>query len=818
MSDIFQTAQPTQTPLTQGLTPPQLQAVQHVDGPVLVLAGPGSGKTRVITHRIAHLVKVTGVAPWNVLAITFTNKAAKEMRNRMEGLLSPKQVQALTVTTFHSLCARLLRQYSDLLNLPSGYSIYDSSDQKNAVKSAITDLGLDPKNFPPAKVLGSISDSKNQLIGTAEYEKHAYDYYSQKVAKIYKRYEKILKQSKALDFDDLLVKGVELMKKHPQALEQIQERFGYILIDEYQDTNEPQFRLANYLAKKSHNIMAVGDPDQSIYGWRGANIKNILNFETLFPEVQTIRLEQNYRSTKNILNVADTLIKSNTQRKHKTLWTDNPQGDLVNATLHYNAKQESQSVAEWFLDLNKNQGTKWSEMAVFYRTNSLSREVEDALRAKHIPYQIAKGTSFYGRKEIKDALAFLHLVTNPADEVSLKRIINVPARGISIKTIKAVSAYSFETGLPFEDALRDIGSVPGLTARAQNAVNKFLAMVDQWRKESGMVTDEMLFNIEDPFDFSEPDSESEQGATQDQGVNADGEEEATFGSLRLFLDKVFRDSGYREFLGNDKADIDSDRLANLGELLSAAGDFDEEITASDEELEGEDLEVPLPKELDLMGDFSLESDEVLSVCQKLELFLEKISLISDVDAVDATQGMVTLMTLHASKGLEFDAVALVAVEDGLLPHKRAEMSSDEMEEERRLMFVGVTRAKKYLSLNHTRFRTVFGQTQPSVPSRFYKELPEENLITKDATGLDESDSAIDARFSQASAMRKEARDVVSQFPVGSLVRHPKFGLGRILSVGAMGAQTRASVQFNTQGKKTLILQYAKLERIEADEY
>ncbi len=564
--------------LTDGLTAPQLEAVVHGEGAVLVLAGPGSGKTRVITHRIAYLVEERGVAPWHVLAITFTNKAAKEMRLRMEGLLSPKRVEALTVTTFHSLCARLLRQYGDLLGLSSGYSIYDSGDQKNAVKRAMLDLGIDVKNFPVGKVLGAISDAKNQLVGCGEYERLSGDYFSKTVSRVYKRYQAILKHSNALDFDDLLVKGVELLEKHPEALRQIQDRFCYLLIDEYQDTNQAQFLLANYLAKSHQNIMAVGDPDQSVYGWRGADIRNILNFESQFRDVKTIRLEQNYRSSQRIVHVADTLIKSNSQRKHKTLWTDNAEGDAVGVICHDSAKAEARSVAEWFEDLHGAKGVSWSEMAVFYRMNSLSRELEDALRAKKIPYQIAKGTSFYGRKEIKDGLAYLRLVVNPADEVSLLRIINTPARGISVKTLKAVGSYCFETGVPFEDALRDIESIEGLTSRARNAVLRFLGMVDGWRKDAGMVTDEMLFGADDPFDFSEGGA-----GPSGEGVGDDGQALApSFGSLSLFFETVFRDSGYREFLEKDRADIDQDRLGNLGELLTAAGEFDEELAGGGE--------------------------------------------------------------------------------------------------------------------------------------------------------------------------------------------------------------------------------------------
>ena len=754
------------SPLLEGLTPPQVEAVTHVDGPLLVLAGPGSGKTRVITRRIAYLVLEVGIAPWNVLAITFTNKAAGEMQQRVASLVSQRQARAITVRTFHSLCALLLRQYAERLGLPAGYSIYDTSDQKNAIKRALEDLEINAKNFPPGNMLNAISSAKNELIGPEEYQTTAFDFFSRTVAKVYAKYDQILRRNNALDFDDLMLKMVTLLREHPDVLEQLQDRFQYILIDEYQDTNHAQFMLASALAAKYKNICATGDPDQSIYGWRGANIRNILEFESQYPDAAVVRLEQNYRSTAHILAAADALIQNNSRRKHKRLFTECGEGEKVQLITCRDERHEARRVVEHFRQLNEQQGVSWGNMAVFYRMNSLSRVMEDALRDAGVPYQIARGTAFYERAEIKNTVAFLRTIVNPADEVSLTRIINTPARGISTPSVKSMQAFALANNLPMDRVLADPMKVAGLNTRAQNAVARFAKMLHDWRAAVGL---------------------AETGVAEAPLTGTVAAEP----TLRSFVEDVMRDSGLEDHYRKDKSDPDQDRLANLGEFISFTQQFEEDFVFEQE----------------------AESGRTPSLKDRLLGFLERISLISDVDSVDSDQGAVTLMTLHAAKGLEFHAVAVIGVEDGLLPHERSRTDEHELEEERRLCFVGITRAMRSLLLTHAKYRTVFGQTMPTIPSRFLSELPEACIERINETDDDHDYEDEDLIEHESSQQRSSAQRQAAEFAQGTLVRHPQFGLGRVVQVSAMGAHTRARVEFNTAGPKTLILQYARLERV-----
>jgi ATP-dependent DNA helicase UvrD/PcrA len=747
--------------LLDDLTEPQREAVTHVDGPLLVLAGAGSGKTRVITRRVAHLVLGVGIAPWQVLAITFTNKAAGEMRQRVAGLVSERQARAITVSTFHSLCARLLRRYAEHLGVPPNFSIYDSADQQKAMKQALADLEISTSNFPPGKLLHAISNAKNDLVDADAYAKAAGGFYEKTVAKVYRQYQQVLTRNHAMDFDDLLFNTVRLLRDCPDAAAELRRRYQYLLIDEYQDTNHAQFLIAHALAAEHQNLCATGDPDQSIYRWRGADIRNILEFEEHYPDAKVVRLEQNYRSTKRILATADTLIKHNRQRKHKGLWTENEEGERVRLVTCSDERHEARYVVEMFVRLARDEGFAWSDMAVFYRTNALSRVIEDTLRTAGIPYQIARGTSFYERKEIKDAVAYLRVIANPADEVNLLRVINTPARGISTTTVKSLQARAVELGSTVYATMRQPAQLTALNPRALKAVQAFAATLDGW-----------------------------QAATQDTAM-----------SLRGFVEKVLRDSGLHDYYLNDKSDPDAERIANLGELVSYAQVFEDEFEPAD------------------AFDAVMETGEVVAntsggdtsggVGVKLAAFLEQISLVSDVDAIDAGQGAVTLMTLHAAKGLEFPAVAMIGVEDGLLPHEQASHSETEIEEERRLCFVGITRAMKRLTMSHARYRLVFGQTQPTIPSRFLNELPADQVEREDATDHGDAWSG-----DVGAAQRDEAAMAAVQFPPGTLVRHPMFGLGRVITVSPRGAHTKARVQFQHAGIKTLILQYAKLEKID----
>ena len=762
-------------PLLADLTAPQVEAVTHVDGPMLVLAGPGSGKTRVITRRVAHLVRRVGIAPWNVLAITFTNKAAGEMRERVAELLSEREGRAVTVSTFHSLCARLLRQYADVLGLPRGYSIYDSSDQQRAVKEALSDLEINPKNFPPGSMLGSISNAKNDLLDAEAYSDRAADFHARTVAKVYKKYSQILERNQALDFDDLLLKTVQLLRGHPNVLAELQDQYQYVLIDEYQDTNHAQFVIANALAAKHGNICATGDPDQSIYGWRGADISNILEFESQYPQAKVVALEQNYRSTQSILAAADALIQRNTARKRKALWTHNTGGDPVTVVTCDNERHEASWVAAELERLHDEQEIPWGGMAVFYRMNSLSRVMEDELRDRGVPYQIARGTAFYDRKEIKDAVAYLRAVSNPADEVNLLRIINLPARGISDKTVKQLQAYSTAHNTSIHELLRDPTNVPNITTRAQNSLVTFGKTLDNWRDAAGL--------------SDEP--QTEQAALLQGGTDTKSEDEP---SLRALVEQILRESGLEDYFRNDKSDPDQERLANLGELVSSAQQFEDELN----------WEVQLDEDA---NDAERPQDPALS--EKLINLLERISLVSDVDAVQDAEGSVTLMTLHAAKGLEFPAVAMIGVEDGLLPHERSQSNQQEEEEERRLCFVGITRAMRHLVMSHVRYRTIFGQTRPAIPSRFLMELPEEPVKHIDVSDEVESQDGFDGGGRQ----RADAQRAADGFPPGTRVKHPQFGVGTVRDTSAVGAHTRARVQFDDAGTKTLILQYARLQRV-----
>ncbi len=798
-------------PLLDDLTDPQVEAVTHVDGPLLVVAGPGSGKTRTITRRIAYLVRRVGIAPWHVLAITFTNKAAGEMRERVAELLTPRQARALTVCTFHSLCARLCRMYADRLGLTANYSIYDTADQQRAVKQALEALDMSTGNFPPSKVLAAISNAKNELLGPEAFAGLSHDFYSKKIAQVYKKYEAILQKNNAQDFDDLLLNCVSLLKNHPDVLDELRARFQYLMIDEYQDTNHAQFTLANALASEHKNLCVTGDPDQSIYGWRGANIKNILEFETHYPNANTVRLEQNYRSTKTILAAADALISNNAQRKNKSLWTDNEIGDPVRVVTCRDEQHEARWLVDHLRDLHVQQGIAWSGMAIFYRVNSLSRVIEDALRTAAIPYQIARGTAFYDRKEIKDAIAFLRAIANPTDEVALLRIINTPARGISAASVKTMRAHAVAHQMTLNQILERPEQVTALNNRAVNSIARFGKLMRGWC---------------------------------DTIASGDGEEI----TLRYFVEQVLRESGLEDYYRNDKSDADDDRILNLGELISGVQQFETELAEMELELDEagaieDDLEIEQDNEaresIDADNDSASEailddptnpfdpitdgiSGDLTRLDVRLSLFLERVALISDADAVDDDQGTVTLMTLHAAKGLEFPVVAMLAVEEGLLPHERARDDPSEKEEERRLCFVGMTRARRHLLMTNARYRTIFGQKTPAMGSSFLRELPHDAIEAIDETeehstgGWGQSgrgDYGADEDMGDDDPYADEAEQEARQFAPGTLVRHPDFGMGRVVSLGRVGMHTRARVEFPTSGVKTLILQYARLEKV-----
>ena len=634
------------------LNPKQKEAVLHTDGPLLILAGAGSGKTRVLTHRIAYLIDECGVNPWNIMAITFTNKAAGEMRERVDNLVG-FGAESIWISTFHSSCVRILRRHIENLGYTTSFSIYDSDDQKTLMRQVFKTLDIDTKQFKERSVLSAISSAKDKLITPEEFLLNAGgDFREKKTGEIYKEYQKQLKKNNALDFDDLIVKTVELFQNNPQILDYYQERFRYIMVDEYQDTNMAQFKLVSLLASKYRNLCVVGDDDQSIYRFRGADIQNILSFENTFPGTMVIKLEQNYRSTQNILDAANEVIRHNFGRKDKTLWTANGEGDKILFKQFDTAKDEADFVVRQIRD----SGYSYQDQAVLYRTNAQSRLLEERCIFYNVPYRLVGGVNFYQRKEIKDILAYLKTIANGVDDLSVIRIINVPKRGIGATTIGRVTAFASEHNMSFYDTLKEAKQIPGI-GKAAEKISRFIAQMEVFRA--------MAYSEEY--------------------------------SMKDLIDHILEDTGYGEEL-QEEGEIEAQtRLENIEELINKAAAYEE------------DSEHPT-----------------------LDEFLEQVALVADIDNVDDTEDRVTLMTLHSAKGLEFPKVYLVGMEDGLFPGMMSIMSGDktEMEEERRLCYVGITRAKKELVLTASRQRMINGETRWSKPSRFINEIPP-NLLDTD---------------------------------------------------------------------------------------
>ncbi len=866
--------QQTQPPLErtlEGLTPPQRQAAAHIDGPLLVLAGPGSGKTRVITRRIAHLIGC-GIPSWQILALTFTNKAAAEMRERINhffndgsqtdpstGHTQPivsRATRGLTVTTFHSLCARLVRKFADqasgsLGGLTPTFTIYDSADQLSLVKKAIEQLNFSTSNWPPRSVLSRISGLKNELIDAETFEKQAGEYSDRMVAKLYSLYQKLLRAANAADFDDLLILTARMLRENAQVRALCRERWRYLLIDEYQDTNRAQFEIASLLCGGTlkddnapiPNICVVGDPDQSIYGWRGADISNILDFEKVYPGAVVVPLGENFRSTSRIIACADALIRNNQQRKHKPLHTANPAGDKVDVVQCRDEHQEASLAVDFLRRLRETEGvvSAWKDCAVFYRANALSRVVEDQMRTSGIPYTVARGTAFYQREEVRHALAYLRVVANPADDVSLERIVNTPARGIGDTSLDKLRAWM--PNAPLMEVLRHGPSAIGLPARTTNAVQKFVDTLDGWRGETDPSTQPSLLSGSLAGD-----------------------------SLAELVERVVRESGLEASYKAGRTDSDEDRLENLAELISSARDFEDEYIPENDPAADLIQEAPiLPEAAEIDDPFGfadqadqpdqagadhqapLDTDQhhesagmtgmtgspaaptvraaaKPTVLELLRAYLERVTLVSDADSVDPAQGAVTLMTLHAAKGLEFDAVVMVGLEEGTLPHVRGLSSEADLEEERRLCFVGITRARKFLMLSSARYRTVRGVPERTIPSRFLDELPSEHTRHIDRSeyqeqGWDDGAPASDQtpvwgrssydskRTTSTSAdSRSDSSRTrsTSGLRAGATVRHPQFGMGKVVSV-TPGSGARAQIQFRDAGTKTLVLEYARLE-------
>lgn len=706
--------------LTEQLTESQKKAVFHKDGPLLILAGPGSGKTRVITHRVVALIE-EGVRPYNICAITFTNKAAEEMRQRAYALGAPSGV---LLSTFHSLCVRILRQYSLQANLKPNFSIYDASDQKRCIKQALKDCQFDTANFAPSKMAAAISTLKNNTENIEEFAENADSYFSKVLAKVYKCYQHILAERNALDFDDLLMRTALLLEKDSQVRTEISNRYKYILVDEYQDTNQAQYKIAKLMASTHNNICATGDPDQSIYRWRGADIRNILAFESDYPDAAVIKLEENFRSTPNILEAADKLIAVNQNRKEKTLIATRPPGTQIISANYEDERKEAEAVANEIAKLTC-KGIDPRQIAVFYRVNSMSRVLEEALIKSQIPYQIVRGVEFYGRKEIRDVLAYLKILVNPEDQVALLRVINTPARGIGKTTIDRVKAYAVQNHSILWDTLKKASQIDTLPNAPKAKIAMFVNMIEQFKK------------------------------------TADG-------PVAALIENVFDKSGLKNFFQAAQVP-DKNEIENVNELINAAGKFDKES----------------------------ENPTLID-------YLQQISLFSDADAYDSSNRQVALMTLHASKGLEFDNVFIIGLEEGLLPHERSSDDQDQMEEERRLFFVGITRTKSRLHISYARYRTVYGQMIRTIPSPFLFEagLMHEPQLSEHTIVYEPFDDYSRTEYKTEPPFKKN-----------QLVEHKKFGLGRVQQFTDLGENSTVDIKFNSGQTKTLVLKYANLLKV-----
>ena len=741
------------TELLASLNEQQAKAVEQTNGPILILAGAGSGKTKVLTCRVANLLQ-KGVRPYRILAITFTNKAAAEMRERVNNMSGPA-AKDVWLFTFHAFCARFLRMEIDKLPGYGGnFAIYDTADSQNLIKQILKEMNLDDKRFQPSGILSRISNAKNALQDAAAFARQAGDFYEQKVADIYSRYEQKLQLNNALDFDDLLMLSIKLLQENKEVREKYQDRFDYLLVDEYQDTNHAQYLLTKFLAAKHRNICVVGDADQSIYGWRGADIQNILDFEKDYPDAKVIKLEQNYRSTQVILDAANAVIENNTGRKPKNLWTENKSGADIIYFQAVDERDEARFVIEQLQNLQRTENKKLGDMAILYRTNTQSRIFEEMLIKSGISYNMVGGLKFYERKEIKDIIAYLRVIFNPADSLSLLRIINVPKRGIGDASLAKIQAYAAANNVSLFEAVSNAAAIDGLSSR-------FVSKLDDL---AGIIFELMNLANEAPVED--------------------------------LIDRVLRDTGYLEELENERTPQAQSRIDNLHELISVAQEF----AASEEE-------------------------------NNLENFLAHVALVSDIDDTELGEDAITLMTLHSSKGLEFPVVFLVGMEEGLFPHARTLMDETEIEEERRLCYVGITRAKEKLFLSSTKMRTIYGNTVTYPPSRFLQEIPAHLVKTikrqerfsalenfkqvseKYSTRPQKPASTFNPHSFMPQKPAAAAGGTGTRFNTGDRVSHSKWGEGMIVSVKDSPDGQEVKVAFAGAGVRSLLTKYAVLKKL-----
>ena len=725
--------------LLTGLNKEQQQAVQHTEGPLLILAGAGSGKTKVLTVRIAHLL-AQGVNPYEILAITFTNKAAKEMKSRVEGLVGDV-ANRIWLSTFHSFCAKFLRfEIDSFLGYNSNFTIYDTSDSQAVIKAALKALNLDDKYYPVGAMIAAISDAKNKLLFASDFRKQARDFYQQKVADVYEYYERELRKNNALDFDDLLLVAVKLLQSNATVLDKYSHRFRYVMIDEYQDTNHAQYLLAKLLASHWKNIAVVGDADQSIYAWRGADIQNILDFEKDYPNCTSIKLEQNYRSTKIILDAANAVIDNNEGRPEKNLWTDKIEGAKIQHFTAQSEHEEAAFIGDTIAKKHDIHDVPYGDMAILYRTNAQSRVLEEALIKRALPYTMVGGTKFYDRKEIKDVLAYLRVLYNPFDDLSLLRIINVPKRSIGATTVAKLQDYAREKGTSLFMTLTQLHLIDSIKGKTKEKLEEF-----------GILIFTLVSEMEDK-------------------------------TVLDILESILDRTGYLAQLEESTDPQDQARAENIGELLSVAKDFQDTNPSG-----------------------------------TVEDFLEQVALVNDVDSFEQEEAKVTLMTLHAAKGLEFPIVFLCGLEEGLFPHSRTLMNPEEIEEERRLAYVGITRAEKELYISNATTRTVFGRTSSYLPSRFIHEIPEELVdglrakrkVPDDIKRHVPQHMSVTSRPVTKPIVRNE---VIADWKVGDTAIHSKWGNGKVINVTGEGAGMKLTIEFPTQGVRVVMAKFAPVKK------
>ncbi len=740
--------------LEKYLNPQQIKAVKSTEKPLLVIAGAGSGKTRVLTYRIAYLIKNKGVDPFNILAITFTNKAAREMKRRVIELVG-RIGEYMWVSTFHSFCARLLRYEIHHLGMPGNYVIYDDDDSVSLVSNVEKELDIDIKRFPPKAVLSVISDAKNRLIDYETYSKNATDYFEKIVAKIYCLYQEKLFKASALDFDDLLMFTVNIFNMFPEVRKKYQEKFKYILVDEFQDTNIAQNELVLLLSKEHKRICVVGDDDQNIYSWRGAEIKNIIDFDKCFDDTVVIKLEQNYRSTQNILNAANYIIKNNENRKHKKLWTENPEGEMVSKYIALDEKEEVDFVVRKIEKYMGEKNKRYRDFAVFYRTNAQSRAVEECLVRRNIPYKIYGGLRFYDRKEIKDMLAYMRLIANPKDVVSLIRIVNVPRRKIGKSTIAVIEKYARRKNMTFCEAFYRSDEIPLLGKSTKERVSKFISLIADFRNFS-----------------------------MDHGVSE-------------VLKRIWEKTGYVRELERENTIEALNRIENLRELLTVTKEYEEKSEVSS--VAAGSLEES--QSTDNKGDSAGVTD-----LYNLDGFLEEVSLLTDIDNYDENTDGLVLMTLHNAKGLEFPVVFIIGMEEGIFPHSRSMNSIEELEEERRLCYVGITRAKEKVFLSSSRSHSIYGDTSFRTVSRFINEISEDLLI-------DENKVESKSIRRGAAKNRDDGYGGNYNYKKGDLIEHKYWGQGRVLKVKKLAGDCELDVMFNQAGLKHLLVSFAPIKKI-----